>query len=1078
MPSAESEALWREAWSRLPLPRLAEKIGDKGEPRSGDPCPFCERKHKFGIFQRGNRWFFKCHNPECDACAPDGPPDEIGYLALRRGMNRKDAALEYLRLAVPELLTENKPAPPPPIKSTRPEAETMESANPWHALWKKLILTAEDRAKLTNKRGLDDATINLCGFRSNNEYNRELIFSLLDEFPIEKLVAEGIFKHERFKDPHPAAQLCGYGRTGKKDEKGKEKWDWTQPILIPYFDAGGVPFYLRPHKGGVVRPQDPFADRTDEDDDPEERPCSSHLYVPPGTAELIAENNGLCVFTEGEFKAAVGPQCRLPIIATPGTSFLKNARFRRHVTALLDEMGVTDLVIVYDNEIKDDPKFSNFKEDPFDRFDVQVWAEYAQIVLKGHMHTVKGAARIGWLPDELRTEIGEGKADFDGILRHFVYQDGVVQGTAKARKVFLKTVADAREPHAFRELFPTESRRIIEWKLTRKFHTPLLPIGGDKETSLAEQFNELDSEESSNPQPIDRELSNAFRDVIGCYYKRATVSKEERGVLLKVLKELSDRIEGLKAETRDPRDRKLRSLLSKRDAIWQKLRGVPERLSNFTLRCDYRLHGADGHVVRLVRILDSKDLKKKDHRLVRLGKGDLCGLRNFREWLLGTGDGVWHGGEKDLQNLCEDLDHQAFMRDIRELVRVGHDKETQIWFAGDKAYGPKGEPIYPDERGIYWHHGFGYQLDIDPDERGSTNFMQGVPSFTRPQETGLEPLTTDQLAERGGMRGIFKTIAEDMFDNIGGYDGWLALGLTMAYAIAPELLKMGGEGHPSPWFFGKLGEGKSFVMALLMRIWGFRHLEGILINHIATENFLQRVLSQYSCLPVFLDEARRETLTDGKLAILRGCYQRQLPGKATADYTLKVRGIPPSTSPMVGGESSSHDAATRSRFGHISVAAGRRIGDSQKRKERLLREAPHYYRLGDWLLSNRPEFSAIAIDKLKVWIETKSVREAISHDRVRFVHGVAFACMNAACTLLDIPQDSEGQFDPSPESQIGETPDYRQRTLSEFHDFLLVYGGQALRDVHDETFVNRFWEDIRQLVVRGEIKRRRSSPST
>lgn len=1065
----ESDAIWREAWSRLPLPRLAEKLGDKGEPRSGDPCPFCGKKHKFGIFERGGRHFFKCHSDSCDAYAPDGPADEIGYLALRRGLSRKDAALEYLRLAVPDLLKENQPAEvaEPGTRAGRSMGETspelIESRNPHHAVWKKLSLTAADFARLQNKRGFSPEIIRLCGFRSNNAHNREPLMALLEEYPVDALVAEGIFKRERFKEPHPAGQLVGWGRTGKKDpQTGREIFSpEVEPIIIPYFEHG-VPYYLRPHKGGLKKPEDPFSQVAfdadeDDDDDPEEKPCASFVYVPPGTAELVAENDGMCIFTEGEFKAVACRQALVPAIATPGTSFMKNARFRRRLTAVLEELGVTNLVVIYDNEVKDDPQFSTFKEDPHDRYDVQVWAAYAQIMLAPIMARVGGSCRVGWLPDEFREN---GKADFDGVLAKCVYAHGLRDGTTKARRVFLKTVADARRPGEFVDLFADTAQRIIQWKIKQKLHKWKLLSGGSKESERSVRFSEMDGDKA-----IDRELAGSFRDVVGCYYKRANVSKEERGELVKLLNTLGERVEELKGAGKGIDDAKTRIILAKRDAIFERLRGMPEQLSTFTLRCEYRLHGADGNVIRLVRIIDSKDLKAKSDKLYRLHKSDLAGLRNFREWIYGTGGGTWHGGEKDLQNLAEDLDHQAFMRDIHEIVRIGWDKTSGIWFLGDAAKGPNGETIYPDDKGIFWHEGFGYQIDVDTDERGATGFIQGLPYITQPH--GVRAMNSEELDAIGGVRGIFINLARDLFDNVGGYDAWVALGLMLAYGVAPELLKINGEGHPAPWFFGTLGEGKSTVMGWLLRIWGFRQFEGVLLNDTLTDNALARITAQYSCLPIFIDEARRETLTATKLAIIRSCYQRQLPAKATADYTIKVRGIQPATSPMIGGESSSHDGATRSRFGQINVAARRRIGDAKARKTRVDAECNHYYRVGDWILSNRPRFVETVLFYLDAWGSSPSVRKAISKDRVRFVHGVAFACMKGACHLLDIPETGGHQFAPSPESL---DVDNRPRTVNGFSEFLLTYAEQATRDVEDETFLTKFWEDVRALTLRRVIR--------
>lgn len=1059
----QSEQLWREAWASLPLPTLAQRLGDTWQ-RSADPCPSCGKKHKFKIFQRGTRWYFNCFNSECLLHAPEGPRDEIGYLAVRRGLARKEAALEYLRLSVPHLLRENTPAPAPEPER-HVDAMREESINTHHAVWKRLKLLDRDLHAIASKRGFTRDTVERCGLRSNGEHNRDLLESLPDEYGIGTLVAEGVYKHELHREPRLAGQLVGWGRTGRKDDKGKEIWEQNNPVLIPYFDLNGLPYYVRPHKGGLKRPEDPFVtlspDELDLEEDDEERPCASYVYVPPGTRELVAENDGLCILTEGEFKAIACFQARVPCIATPGTSFLKNANFRRRMQQVLEELGVSDLVIIYDNEVKDDPSFPNYKEDPHDRYDVQVWAEYAHHVLSPMLGR-SGSCRIGWLGSEWREA---GKADFDSILAKCVRADGPLAGTNRARRCFLQAVAESRAPSDFLDLFADSAQRIIQWKVKQKRHRWRLATGGSKEMELALRFGQHDGD-----RIIDYELSSAYRDVIGCYYTRESCTKEERVRLLKALNGSKDspglieRIDALKGSVTDPGEPRMRILLTKRDAIYERLRGIPKKLSTFTLRCDYRLHGHDGKVIRLVRIMDSKDLKARDQALLRIDGAALAGLKNFREWLLDSGGGTWHGGEKDLQDLTEDMDHQAFMRDIHEIVRFGYDKTTGIWFFGDAAKGPDGEDIYPDDKGIYWHNGFGYQIDASEDERGATGFAQKMPYLKRPH--GLEkPLASLELDQRGGIPGIFRTLAQDLYDNIGGYDGWLALGLILGYGIAPELLKMDGGGHPGLWVFGKLGEGKTTLINWLLRVWGFPSFEGIALNHVLTDNALQRVLSQYSSLPVFLDEARRDTLTETKQSILRGAFQRQIPAKATADYTIKVRGIQPFTTPIVGGESSSHDAATRSRFGQINVSASRRIGDAGARKARVSTDAFHYYRIADWLLSHRKQFASAALHYLEAWIGNPEVKRCIPDDRPRFVHGVAYACMQAAVVMLGLETDDQC-FTASPEA-IDVDP--RVRSVAGFYDFLLTYGAQALQDTRDETFIAKFWEEIRAGVVAKQI---------
>src|SRR4051812_19235046 len=105
-------AIWATARQRLPLTHLMTKIGDGAFSKKNADCPFCEGKKCFGVFEHQGRMRFKCHNtkPMCVANEPPGDigHNEIGYLALRKNLTVKEASLEYLKLAVPDLLEEQQ----------------------------------------------------------------------------------------------------------------------------------------------------------------------------------------------------------------------------------------------------------------------------------------------------------------------------------------------------------------------------------------------------------------------------------------------------------------------------------------------------------------------------------------------------------------------------------------------------------------------------------------------------------------------------------------------------------------------------------------------------------------------------------------------------------------------------------------------------------------------------------------------------------------------------------------------------------------------------------------------------------
>jgi hypothetical protein len=95
-----------EARQRLPLRRLMAERG-RG-PGAGDnwksfaQCPYCRRPRCAGLFagRSGAEWF-KCFHAGCPSGtgAPGAAWDEIGFLAHELGLNRRDAALTYLKEA-------------------------------------------------------------------------------------------------------------------------------------------------------------------------------------------------------------------------------------------------------------------------------------------------------------------------------------------------------------------------------------------------------------------------------------------------------------------------------------------------------------------------------------------------------------------------------------------------------------------------------------------------------------------------------------------------------------------------------------------------------------------------------------------------------------------------------------------------------------------------------------------------------------------------------------------------------------------------------------------------------------------
>jgi hypothetical protein len=86
----------------------------------------------------------------------------------------------------------------------------------------------------------------------------------------------------------------------------------------------------------------------------------------------------LAVITEGEFKAAALWQV-LGSSAVVGS--LPGITMARQLLADIEEWldgcgGLRQVVVAYDNEEKGDPALPAYKEEPWKRYDAQIWARY------------------------------------------------------------------------------------------------------------------------------------------------------------------------------------------------------------------------------------------------------------------------------------------------------------------------------------------------------------------------------------------------------------------------------------------------------------------------------------------------------------------------------------------------------------------------------------------------------------------------------------------------------------------------------------------------------------------------------
>ena len=306
------------------------------------------------------------------------------------------------------------------------------------------------------------------------------------------------------------------------------------------------------------------------------------------------------------------------------------------------------------------------------------------------------------------------------------------------------------------------------------------------------------------------------------------------------------------------------------------------------------------------------------------------------------------------------MKHLSAHRNIFEVPHYGFDPNSKITFFGDCAWAPDGEVLLPDDNNIFWHGGMGYQVDVDAALVGE-GFQQGAPMLAlRP---GDDKIDVKQLFER---------FSQGIFDTVGDYDGLLCIGMSLLYAAAQQVYRDYG-GHPGLWLYGKRGGGKTTVARWLMRIWGFKELQGIRLDKTTTAVGMTRNLTQYSDIPLWFDEYRRNIPDiDLKEAVLRGAFDRSSGSKGRMDSTTKTNTVRALTTPIVSGEMSSPDAATRSRYVHALIATSRRRRQGEGNVSlfrTMMADSNHLHMIGRYVMNHRKEFNEILGSQLAIWMK-------------------------------------------------------------------------------------------------------------
>ena len=315
------------------------------------------------------------------------------------------------------------------------------------------ILSDIHREELKVKRGFNEEIITKLRFFSGGKYLIKLEQDIIKDFDKESLIAAGI---------------CV--ASGK--ELTISPILLEERIIIPYLNAGGKAYLLRPHKLGLSG-------------------VPVEIYCPDWN---LGAN---VIITEGEFKAAAAAQLDIRAIAIPGISSFSKDNFCRLVK-FLNDAKVRDICILFDSEIKDDPRFKNYKENPADRHDTEFYAYF----MAKELDREGFRAQVGTLPDSWRVQ---GKADIDGAL-----------AMGKTRDELGTVILSSKPAKQYIEELPKEAQSVIRRKMSLRYFR----------SHIRREFGKYVATRRKGKTEWDEELSNFTMKIIATHQTAEGILRE------------------------------------------------------------------------------------------------------------------------------------------------------------------------------------------------------------------------------------------------------------------------------------------------------------------------------------------------------------------------------------------------------------------------------------------------------------------------------------------------------------------------------------------------------------------------
>jgi len=265
-----------------------------------------------------------------------------------------------------------------------------------------ISLLPAHRQHLKVQRGFTDDTIERLRFRSTGPHLESAILAVKDKFDFKRTKESGLID-----DLGPTPKLL------------------KENILIPYFDATGRVIYIRLHKDALHGLRIP-------------------VYC-PGPLQSFT------ILAESEYKAAACWQWGFSAVGIAGVSACAGRNYPLPLLLdILKSHSVGSVCVIFDNEIKDNPQFKNFKPHFWDRWDTQHYSYLMAVKLAEDGYETSVAV----LPS---TWMQNGKIDLDSAL---------AQGKTR-QDISIEVLRERQDPVTYLKTLPQDAIGLIRRRILK-----------------------------------------------------------------------------------------------------------------------------------------------------------------------------------------------------------------------------------------------------------------------------------------------------------------------------------------------------------------------------------------------------------------------------------------------------------------------------------------------------------------------------------------------------------------------------------------------------------------------------------